>query len=229
MRRRILNILLLVCLFMLTACSDVFEEATKQVLDDQNVELPSKENGLFNEELDFLLDITNDISDMVEEESSNTTTIPATLKKVQDGDTADLVVDTDALLRVGISSNTEVITVRYLLTDCPESAHPDKAVQPYALESKNRNTELLSSGDITISFDEGDKMDKFGRYLVYIFVNGESVAETLIEEGYARVAYVQSPNTRYLSAFEAAENRAREQKLRIWSLDGYVTNRGFSD
>ncbi|MYL43920.1 hypothetical protein GLV99_20300 [Virgibacillus massiliensis] len=43
-----------------------------------------------------------------------------------------------------------------------------------------------------------------------------------IEEGYARVAYVYEPNTKYLDEFREAEEKADQEGNNIWSIDGYV-------
>ncbi|UJZ86712.1 thermonuclease family protein [Heyndrickxia coagulans] len=119
-------------------------------------------------------------------------------------------------------------TVRYLLVDTPESKKPDMCVQPYAKAAYYRNKQLVSSGKLTIEFDHGAKRDKYGRLLAYVFVNGKSVQEKLLKEGYARVAYVYEPPYQYLGTFKKAEQRAKNEKLRVWSQPGYATDRGFN-
>ncbi|WP_347045310.1 thermonuclease family protein [Blautia wexlerae] len=51
--------------------------------------------------------------------------------------------------------------------------------------------------------------------------------ETLVREGLARVAYVKEPNTKYLLELEEAQEKAKNESLGIWSIPGYVTERGF--
>ncbi|MFD5853767.1 thermonuclease family protein [Cytobacillus pseudoceanisediminis] len=80
-----------------------------------------------------------------------------------------------------------------------------------------------------MEFDVGERQDRYGRLLAYVYVNGKSVQEILLEEGLARVAYVFPPNTRYLSDYEAAEKRARDKEIGIWSIDGYATPKGFKN
>lgn len=70
-------------------------------------------------------------------------------------------------------------------------------------------------------------MDKYGRVLAYVFVNGKSVQETLLQEGYARVAYIYYPPYKYLSQYQIDESTAKNQGLRIWSKPGLVTDNGF--
>jgi micrococcal nuclease len=65
--------------------------------------------------------------------------------------------------------------------------------------------------------------------LAYIYVDGESVQHQLLESGYARVAYVFPPNTRYVDEFERAERNAKEAGIGIWEYSNYSTERGFDE
>lgn len=116
--------------------------------------------------------------------------------------------------------------MRYLLIDTPEL----KGNQPFSEEAKQRNQELLESGVVEIEFDIGEKFDRYNRLLAYIYVDGVSVQETLLEEGLARVAYVYPPNTKYLSEFEVAQEKAKNKGIGIWSIENYATeSNGFDD
>ncbi|WP_416145033.1 thermonuclease family protein [Planococcus koreensis] len=81
-------------------------------------------------------------------------------------------------------------TVRYLLVDTPETNHPRLGEQPLGKEATAENKRIINSGDISIEFDVGERFDDYGRLLAYIYVDGESVQEQLLESGMARVAYV---------------------------------------
>src|SRR5690606_2492687 len=94
-------------------------------------------------------------------------------------------------------------------------------------QAKERNRELLADGEVAIEFDIGQRTDKYGRLLAYVYVNGESVQEKLLEEGLARVGYVYPPSTRHLERFELAEKRAKDKGFGIWSIEDYATERGF--
>lgn len=118
--------------------------------------------------------------------------------------------------------------VRFLLIDTPETVKPNTKVQPFGLEASNRTKELLSTAtEITFEYDKGDKTDRYGRALGYIFVDGTLLQKTLVSEGLARVAYVKEPNTKYLEELEKAQEQAKSQLIEIWSIPGYVTERGF--
>ncbi|KJJ42369.1 endonuclease [Bacillus subtilis] len=139
--------------------------------------------------------------------------------------TLDRAVDGDT---IKVSYNGNVDTVRYLLIDTPETKKPNSCVQPYGEDASKRNKELVNSGKLQLEFDKGDRRDKYGRLLAYVYVDGKSVEETLLKEGLARVAYVYEPNTKYIDQFKKDEQEAKSEKLSIWSKNGYVTDRGFN-
>lgn len=147
---------------------------------------------------------------------SKTGFIPVELVKTIDGDT------------IRVMYEGEERKLRYLLIDTPELNHKQQGKQPFADEAMKRNDELLKSGQLEIEFDIGEKEDKYGRLLAYIYIDGESVQEKLIEEGLARVAYIYPPNTKHLDPYKAAEEKAQQAGIGIWSIEDYVTNRGFN-
>lgn len=148
--------------------------------------------------------------------SSRDGLIPVEFVKTIDGDT------------IRIRYEGEERKVRYLLIDTPETSDSPEENQPFAAEAMKRNDELLNSGQLEIEFDEGDREDKYGRLLAYLYIDGESVQVKLLEEGLARVAYIYEPNTKHLNLFKEAENKAKAIDKGIWSIQGYVTNRGFN-
>ncbi|OAH53231.1 MULTISPECIES: thermonuclease family protein [Bacillaceae] len=148
--------------------------------------------------------------------------IPAKLVRPVDGDTAVFAFDADN------DGKAEEFSARFLLVDTPETRHPKLGKQPLGDEAKERTAQLLKQGEITLEFDVGQRLDKYSRILVYVYVDGKSVQETLLEEGMARVAYVYPPNTRYLDEFEAKQKIAKNKGIGVWSIDNYVTDRGFN-
>lgn len=141
--------------------------------------------------------------------------VPVTLVDTVDGDT------------IKVNYYGKVETVRYLLVDTPEEKKPGTCVQPFAVDAYNRNNQLVRSGTLTLEFEEKNKTDKYGRLLAYVFVSGTSVQETLLKEGFARVAYIYYPPYKYLSLYQTDEGIAKNQNLNIWSKPGYATAKGF--
>lgn len=149
--------------------------------------------------------------------------VKATVERVVDGDTMKLKID----------ETGEVVTLRLLLVDTPESVKKGVDPQPYSIEASNFAKNTLKAGDtVYIEYDEGDKTDKYDRHLGYLWYysndnsNWQMFNETLISEGYARVGYIYSQK-RHLDEFYKAQDYAKSNKLNIWSVDGYVTDKGF--
>lgn len=117
--------------------------------------------------------------------------------------------------------------VRFLLVDTPETVKPNHPAEPFGPESSDFVKELLKGKMIELEFDVGDKRDSYDRLLAYLYIDGQSIQEMLLERGLARVAYIFPPNTTYLDEFRAAEQKAKEQRIGIWSIPGYATDRGF--
>jgi len=148
--------------------------------------------------------------------TGTTEQIPVELVDVIDGDT----------IKVKYNGNTE--TIRYLLLDTPEVRHQTLGKQPGGEEASARHKEIMKTGQVSIEFDVGDRMDDYGRLLAYVYIDGESVQEMLLSEGLGRVAYIYPPNTRYLDEFEEAQEIAKEAKKGIWEVENYATDRGFN-
>ena len=149
--------------------------------------------------------------------------VKATVERVVDGDTMKLKLD----------KTKEVVTLRLLLVDTPESVKKCVDPQPYSIEASNFAKNTLKAGDtVYIEYDEGDKTDKYDRHLGYLWYysndnsNWQMFNETLISQGYARVGYIYSQK-RHLDEFYKAQDYAKSNKLNIWSVDGYVTDRGY--
>lgn len=159
----------------------------------------------------------DETSNTIQPSTSSDGMIPVDLINVIDGDT------------IIVKYNGKTETVRYLLIDTPEVRHQTLGNQPYGDEASDRNSQLLMNTAITLEFDDGDRYDDYDRLLAYVYADGKSVQETLLDEGLGRVAYVFPPNDRHVEAFENAEAKARNDRLGVWQHENYVTNRGFDE
>ena len=139
-----------------------------------------------------------------------------TLVKTIDGDT------------IKVRLNGKVETVRYLLIDTPESKKPRTCVQPFALEAFARNDELVKGGTLTIESEQENSRDTYGRLLAYVYVDGYSVQETLLKEGFARVGYIINPPYKYLTLYKRDEDLAKRSGVNIWGKPNFVTRWGFN-
>ncbi|MGE7924699.1 thermonuclease family protein [Viridibacillus arvi] len=141
----------------------------------------------------------------------------AVVVKVVDGDT------------VKVKMNNKTTTIRMLLIDTPESVKVGVKPQKFSKEASKYLKKRLKKGT-TVEIELGENAtDKYGRTLAYVWLGDENMNLTMVKKGYARVAYVSKPNTKYLSEFKQSQKKAKSKKLKIWSIDGYATSNGFVD
>ncbi|WP_078379613.1 thermonuclease family protein [Sutcliffiella halmapala] len=150
--------------------------------------------------------------------SKNESEFPRTkvsVTRVIDGDTIKAII------------NGKEESLRFLLVDTPETNHPRMSgPQPFGKEAKEFVEELLKDGTVEIEMDVGER-DRYGRLLAYLYVEGESVQEALLQRGLARVAYIYPPNTRYVDQFQAIQKEAQNNAIGIWSVENYAQEDGF--
>jgi micrococcal nuclease len=147
-------------------------------------------------------------------QSTGENRIPVNVEDVIDGDT----------IKVRVDGKSE--TVRFLLVDTPESVHPNKPVQPFSKEASSHTKAMLNGSDVELELGIGER-DKYGRLLAYVYADGESVQESLLKNGLARVAYVFEPNTKYVEDFEKIQKQAQKEGIGIWSLENYTQEDGY--
>ncbi|MGN7595175.1 thermonuclease family protein [Staphylococcus aureus] len=133
---------------------------------------------------------------------------PATLIKAIDGDTVKLMY------------KGQPMTFRLLLVDTPETKHPKKGVEKYGPEASAFTKKMVENANkIEVEFDKGQRTDKYGRGLAYIYADGKMVNEALVRQGLAKVAYVYKPNNTHEQLLRKSEAQAKKEKLNIWSED----------
>lgn len=133
--------------------------------------------------------------------------INATVSKIIDGDTIEVVM------------RGRKETIRFLLVDTPEMFDKRwKGPQPYAEEAKNFVYNKLYGQTVQIEKGIAER-DKYGRLLAYVWLDGKTVQEMILERGLARVAYVFEPNIKYVDSYRAIQKSARAKKTGIWSLE----------
>ena len=136
-----------------------------------------------------------------------------TLSKCVDGDTARFIL------------NKEEIKVRFIGIDTPESVKPNTEVEPYGKEASNYTCKKLKNAKkIVLEYEEKkDKIDRYGRYLAYVFVDDKLLEELIVKNGYANLKYINS-NYKYYDELIKAEEIAKKNKKNIYSDDEYVNN-----
>lgn len=135
--------------------------------------------------------------------------IEVTLSKCVDGDTAWFILD------------GEEIKTRFLAIDTPESTNE---IEPFGKEASNYTCDLLTNANkIEIEYDENsDKLDKYDRHLVWVFVDDKLSQDLIIQQGLGQVDYIYG-DYKYLTTLEASELIAKNNQVGMWQDTSYHT------
>jgi len=137
----------------------------------------------------------------------NTCAMNATLNKCVDGDTA------------WFNANGEIIKTRFLAIDTPESTNE---IEEYGKDASEYTCNILTNAkEIVLEYDENsDKLDKYDRHLVWVFVDDKLLQTLLIENGLAKVAYLYG-DYKYTDILKKEELIDKTNKIGIWSENSF--------
>ena len=124
------------------------------------------------------------------------------LTRVIDGDT--IIVDSD-------------LRIRLIGIDTPEIKHPTKPIQKFGLESSDFTINFFQNVEKVCLIQDpiGDKIDKYGRTLAYVFrEDGAELSVEVLKSGLAR-GYFSFPFSRK-DEFQFLENMAKKKKVNLW-------------
>jgi micrococcal nuclease len=131
--------------------------------------------------------------------------------RVLDGDTIEVKLD-----------GGHVQKVRLIGVDTPESVHPRRPLEPYAVEASTFLTNLLRGEDVyLIDQEEAAALDFYGRRLAYVYrcPDGMFVNLEIVRQGYGR-AYLEYPFA-YEDLFTYYENRAAHASKGLWAISAH--------
>jgi micrococcal nuclease len=138
------------------------------------------------------------------------------VRKVIDGDT--LVLDNG-------------LHVRYSGINAPETGHFVKDASPLAIESTQRNVQLVESRRIRLRLPK-EPLDIHGRLLAHIEIIPESPNDTetdprkiILKEGLARVMGL-GLEADQLAEYKSIEADAKTRKVGLWGLEEQARNEG---
>lgn len=122
-----------------------------------------------------------------------------------DGDTANILLD------------DEEIKIRFLAIDTPETKHPTKGEEPFGkAASEYTCSRLQNAKKIEIEYDSNsDKIDKYDRHLVWVWVDDYLLQDEIIKEGLAEVAYLYG-DYKYTGTLEDHQSIAKVNKVGKW-------------
>lgn len=129
---------------------------------------------------------------------------------IKDGDTID------------VSINGQKQAVRLLLLDTPESVSQKIPSQKMGKEASLFLKKQLKGKNVTLVYDCGQKEDKYGRRLAYVFCEEVHTNELMVKSGYGIVAYISKFNTLLLPQMLEIEKEKKASKTGVWSIKGSV-------
>lgn len=140
------------------------------------------------------------------------------------------VEDADTITIHNMRGNRD-LKVRLAGIDAPETAHEDRAAQPFAEAAKRIATEMINKAkDIRIVTQQGDST--YGRQVAMVYADGVNVNLELLKRGAA--AYLpykgkSKPQIYNQQAFKEAQERAYESKRGMWRESFFQAYKIISD
>ena len=130
--------------------------------------------------------------------------ISARVERVIDGDT------------IQVRFEGKSYTVRLIGVDTPETKHPTKAVQYFGREASAFTKAALEGKTLLLQKDRtGDTVDRYGRWLRYVLLDGDNFNARLIRDGYAHACrrFPFSKRTQFIQL----EEQARRRGIGLWN------------
>ena len=123
-----------------------------------------------------------------------------------DGDTFKVFID------------NEIKTIRLLAVDTPETAKSDKEADYYADEASEYTCKRIKQAKkIVLEYDpNSDKHDKYDRVLAWVFLDGDLLQSDLVENGYAKVAYLYN-DYKYTDMLIKKQELASAKNIGVWN------------
>lgn len=134
--------------------------------------------------------------------------------------TVQRVVDGDTLLLANDAR------VRLIGADTPETVKPGAPVEPFGPEATEFTRRFVESaaGEVRLQFDR-ERVDRYGRFLAYVWAGEQMLNEELIRAGLATAEtgfrYASPMKTRFLRAQSEAQAAGRG----LWSEAGAAAGR----
>lgn len=133
------------------------------------------------------------------------------VSRVVDGDTLDV-----RQRSTSPRGRVREIRVRLLGIDCPETVKPDHPVERWGPEAAEFTKKFVAGHAVQLRFDKR-RLDKYDRYLAYVFVDDKMLNEELVRAGLAVVSTFPGDSDSMARRLRAAENEAKEHARGQWS------------
>ena len=132
------------------------------------------------------------------------------VERVVDGDTFKAIVD------------GELVSVRVIGFDTPESVKPGSPIECFGPESSAFAIAVLTDADVTLEFDETQgRFDRFGRVLAHVWVptsEGEAVlyGAEVVAQGFGEERQYGDEPTAWTALMRNLEQEAQTAGLGLW-------------
>lgn len=119
----------------------------------------------------------------------------------------------------------EIVKVRFLAINTPENTNEKEF---YGNEASEYTCNILKNAKkIELEFDpNSDKLDKYDRYLAWIWVDDVLLQDLIISNGYGEIAYLYG-DYKYTDLLKEKQNIAEKKNIGIWN-NTETTNNTFT-
>ncbi|MFY9487457.1 MAG: thermonuclease family protein [Solirubrobacterales bacterium] len=126
------------------------------------------------------------------------------------------VVDGDTILvrRLSASPDTRAERVRYIGVDTPESVKPNSPVECFGKQASDYNAKLVEGKTVRLEPDI-EPLDRYGRTLAFVYVEGTLVNAKLLSEGFAQTIEIK-PNVSKAKYFTRVQLMAKRTNKGLW-------------
>lgn len=138
--------------------------------------------------------------------------VSAMVVEIVDGDTIKVLL------------NGQIVTVRLIGVDTPETVDPRQPVQCYGREAAQFTTNMIRRANNRVLLERDvSETDRYGRLLRYVWLehpDGRRMLNyELVAQGYAQVV-TYPPDVKYADVFVQLQREAREQRRGLWGACG---------
>ena len=106
--------------------------------------------------------------------------------------------------------------VRLIGVDTPETVKPDHPIEPFGPEASEFRRNFIGDKPVQFRLDH-ERVDRHGRWLAYVYVDGKMLNEELLRAGLARAHTEYHYAEPMKRLFLTAEAEARKNRRGIWS------------
>ena len=134
-------------------------------------------------------------------------------------DTVQVTSVSDGDTFTAVSADGERVRIRLLGIDAPEAARDGQPAECGAEQAAEVLRGLIAGRPVSVAFDPvADPVDRFGRQLAYVTVDGRDVALALVQQGMAEAWYPASePEPTRYGDYWAAQRAARAANTGLWA------------